>query len=62
MLFSDGRQRAARLASQLGNDIAMDEGRALFVYLHKLIGSNVCQNQIESCQKPTRICVFYLVK
>ena len=36
MLFSDGRQRAARLASQLGNDIAMDEGRALFVYLHKL--------------------------
>jgi len=36
MLFSDGRQRAARLASQLGNDVAMDEGRALFVYLHKL--------------------------
>ena len=36
MLFSDGRQRAARLATQLGNDVAMDEGRALFVYLHKL--------------------------
>lgn len=35
LVFSDGRQRAARLASKLSDSIAIDEGRALFVYLHR---------------------------
>ncbi len=35
LLFSDGRQRAANLAMDLKNAQATDQGRAMFVYLHK---------------------------
>ena len=35
LLFSDGRQRAANLARDLKNAQAVDQGRAMFVYLHK---------------------------
>lgn len=35
LLFSDGRQRAARLARDLKNDQAIDQGRAMFVHLHR---------------------------
>jgi len=35
LLFSDGRQRAANLARELNNDQAVDQGRALFVHIHR---------------------------
>ena len=35
LVFSDGRQRAARLSAKLSNQNALDEGRALFTYLHR---------------------------
>ena len=35
LLFSDGRQRAANLARDLKNAQATDQGRAMFIYLHK---------------------------
>ena len=35
LLFSDGRQRAARLARDLKEAQAIDQGRAMFVHLHR---------------------------
>ena len=36
MLFSDGRQRAAKMALKIKEDLAIDEGRTMFVGLHNL--------------------------
>ena len=35
MLFSDGRQRAAKMALKIKNDSAIDEGRTMFVALQR---------------------------
>ena len=34
LIFSDGRQRAARLARDLNSQQSVDQGRAMFIHLH----------------------------